>query len=101
MDSAALTDALTSGTIGGAALDVVHPEPLPEGHLLWSLANVIITPHMSGDTQDCPDDLGELFVRRVGKCNVTDNGEASAQSPVLMVKPGQGQLRRRDPSTKR
>jgi phosphoglycerate dehydrogenase-like enzyme len=66
VDTAALTDALTSGTIAGAALDVVRPEPRPEGHPLWSLENVIITPHMCGDTEGYPDDLGQLFVRRVG-----------------------------------
>jgi phosphoglycerate dehydrogenase-like enzyme len=48
----ALTEALASGSIAGAALDVVHPEPLPEGHALWNMENVIITPHMSGDTED-------------------------------------------------
>ena len=58
----ALTDALASGAIAGAALDVVHPEPLPAGHALWSMENVIITPHMSGDTEDHIDDLGLLFL---------------------------------------
>jgi phosphoglycerate dehydrogenase-like enzyme len=62
VDTAALTDALASGSIAGAALDVVHPEPLPEGHALWSMENVIITPHMCGDTEDYLDDLGKLFV---------------------------------------
>jgi phosphoglycerate dehydrogenase-like enzyme len=58
----ALTEALASGSIAGAALDVVHPEPLPAGHALWNMENVIITPHMSGDTEDYLDDLGKLFV---------------------------------------
>lgn len=62
VDTEALIGALTSGTITGAALDVVHPEPLPAGHALWNLENVIITPHMSGDTEDYLDDLGKLFV---------------------------------------
>jgi D-3-phosphoglycerate dehydrogenase len=42
-----LVEALTAGRLGGAALDVTEPEPLPEGHLLWSLDNVIITPHVA------------------------------------------------------
>lgn len=58
----ALTEALATGSIAGAALDVVHPEPLPAGHTLWSMKNVIITPHMSGDTEDYLDDLGLLFL---------------------------------------
>jgi phosphoglycerate dehydrogenase-like enzyme len=37
--------ALENEVIGGAALDVTDPEPLPDGHRLWSLPNCIITPH--------------------------------------------------------
>jgi len=70
VDTPALLEALTSGAIAGAALDVVHPEPLPEGHPLWDMANVIITPHMSGDTEDYLDDLGKLFVENLKRyCN--------------------------------
>lgn len=43
--------ALQEGQIGGAALDVTDPEPLPEGHPLWSLPNCIVTPHV-GSTWD-------------------------------------------------
>lgn len=45
-----LVAALRDGTIGGAGLDVTDPEPLPDGHPLWSLDNCIITPH-TGNTQ--------------------------------------------------
>lgn len=61
----ALVDALRSGVISGAALDVVHPEPLPAEHPLWGMDNVILTPHMSGDTEDHLDDLGKLFVENL------------------------------------
>ncbi|MDQ3659855.1 MAG: D-isomer specific 2-hydroxyacid dehydrogenase family protein [Actinomycetota bacterium] len=47
VDTDALVDALQSGVIGGAALDVTAPEPLPEGHPLWELENCIITPHIA------------------------------------------------------
>ena len=40
-----LVAALRAGAIGGAALDVTEPEPLPDGHPLWSLPNCMITPH--------------------------------------------------------
>jgi phosphoglycerate dehydrogenase-like enzyme len=41
-----LVDALRSDRIGGAGLDVTDPEPLPDGHPLWSLPNCLITPHV-------------------------------------------------------
>jgi phosphoglycerate dehydrogenase-like enzyme len=42
-----LIDALHAGVIGGAALDVTDPEPLPDDHPLWSTPNCIITPHVA------------------------------------------------------
>jgi phosphoglycerate dehydrogenase-like enzyme len=47
VDQAALVDALTSGGIAGAALDVTDPDPLPSESPLWDMENVIITPHVS------------------------------------------------------
>ncbi len=46
-----LVAALTQRSIGGAALDVTDPEPLPDGHPLWSLPNCLITPHI-GNTPE-------------------------------------------------
>ena len=46
-----LVEALRDGVIGGAGLDVTDPEPLPEGHPLWSLPNCVITPHV-GNTPE-------------------------------------------------
>lgn len=43
-----LVDALNDGTLTGAALDVTDPEPLPQDHPLWSARNAIVTPHVSG-----------------------------------------------------
>jgi len=48
VDQEALTDALLSGAIAGAGLDVFEEEPLPKRSKLWKLPNVIITPHVSG-----------------------------------------------------
>ncbi|WP_120521055.1 D-2-hydroxyacid dehydrogenase [Arthrobacter celericrescens] len=70
VETDALIAALESGSIAAAALDVVDPEPLPEGHALWGMENVIITPHMCGDTVDYLDDLGKLFVENLRRyCN--------------------------------
>jgi phosphoglycerate dehydrogenase-like enzyme len=51
VDTDALVDALRAGSIGGAALDVTDPEPLPDGHPLWSLPNCLITPHSANPWQ--------------------------------------------------
>ena len=48
VDTEALCNALESGALGGAALDVTDPEPLPPGHRLWKMKNAVITPHISG-----------------------------------------------------
>lgn len=48
IDTDALCDAVESGKIAGAALDVTDPEPLPSGHRMWKIENICITPHISG-----------------------------------------------------
>lgn len=50
VDTEALVDALRAERLGGAALDVTEPEPLPAGHPLWELPNCLITPH-TADTE--------------------------------------------------
>ena len=50
IDHEALADVLNAGKIYGAALDVTCPEPLPQEHPLWKCRNVLITPHISGQT---------------------------------------------------
>lgn len=47
IDTDALVAALEAGAIGGAGLDVTSPEPLPDDHPLWTLPNVVITPHVA------------------------------------------------------
>lgn len=63
VDHDALADALNAGNIFGAALDVTWPEPLPQEHPLWRCRNVIITPHVSGQTFAGLKDKEDFFFR--------------------------------------
>jgi phosphoglycerate dehydrogenase-like enzyme len=56
-----LVDALATGTIAGAALDVFEIEPLPAGSPLWSIPNVLVSPHMSGDYVGFEIDMMTVF----------------------------------------
>lgn len=53
--TADLVAALQSGKIGAAGLDVTDPEPLPAGHPLWTMENVLITPHVAAWTDEAAD----------------------------------------------
>jgi phosphoglycerate dehydrogenase-like enzyme len=63
VDTDDLVEALLDGSIGGAALDVTEPEPLPDGHRLWSFPNVVITPHV-GNTPEMGIPLLAGFIER-------------------------------------
>lgn len=54
VDTGALRDALAAGRLGGAAIDVTDPEPLPSDDPLWTMPNVIVTPHVAGYGGDVP-----------------------------------------------
>lgn len=58
----ALIEALRAGTIAGAALDVFEVEPLPAESPLWSMPNVLVSPHMSGDYAGFEVDMMGVFV---------------------------------------
>lgn len=65
VDTAALIDALNAGHLAGAALDVVHEEPLAPSHPLWHTANVLITPHTSGFRADHWFDVVDLLAENI------------------------------------
>lgn len=60
-----LVAALERGAIGGAALDVTDPEPLPEGHRLWGMDNVLITPHVANTWDMALPELAGLIERNL------------------------------------
>lgn len=61
VDTDALVDALASGEIAGAGLDVTDPEPLPDGHPLWDEPRCLITPHQA----DTPEMTAPLLAERI------------------------------------
>ena len=75
VDTDALVDALRDGSIGGAALDVTEPEPLPTGHPLWDMPNALITPHTAN-----PRSIGGALVAQRLRENVRRFG---AGEPLL------------------
>jgi phosphoglycerate dehydrogenase-like enzyme len=62
VDEPALVAALRTGAIAGAALDVFATEPLPDDSPLWSMPNVIVSPHISGDADGTLREVVEVFV---------------------------------------
>jgi phosphoglycerate dehydrogenase-like enzyme len=76
VDTEALCDALESGHLGGAALDVTDPEPLPAGHRLWHIENALITPHIAGGFW-----LRQTYENIVALC--IDNARRYAQGEAL------------------
>ncbi|MEJ8278421.1 D-2-hydroxyacid dehydrogenase [Pseudonocardia spirodelae] len=62
-----LTGALATGRIAGAALDVFEVEPLPADSPLWTMENVLLSPHMSGDVVGWKDMLVALFADNLAR----------------------------------
>ena len=80
VDLAALTRALKQGELAGAGLDVFEEEPLAEGHPLWAMENVMITPHVGAESDRIEDRRIELILDNMRRfrdgrplLNVVDN----------------------------
>src|SRR5690606_22268924 len=64
-DGAALAKALDEKRLAGAGLDVTDPEPLPPDSPLWEFENVVITPHIAGQSDKFPDRQLAVFKENV------------------------------------
>jgi phosphoglycerate dehydrogenase-like enzyme len=67
IDEPALVAGLENGSLGGAVLDVFEREPLDPASPLWSLPNVIISPHSAGVRPDHWDDVIDLFSENLSR----------------------------------
>jgi len=65
VDEPALIDALRAGAVAGAALDVTAEEPLPAESPLWTMENVLVTPHAGGETRRYEDRVIDLLLENL------------------------------------
>ena len=91
VDTDALVAALAAGSIAGAALDVTDPEPLPDGHPLWTEPRALITPHRANFGEAADSEMHGLFTRQIRRWiageelsgRVEPVGGTSAQGELL------------------
>jgi phosphoglycerate dehydrogenase-like enzyme len=67
IDEPALLDALQSGHVAAAALDVFADEPLPPDHPFWAMPQVVVSPHMAGDVVGWRDVAVDAFLENLGR----------------------------------
>jgi D-2-hydroxyacid dehydrogenase (NADP+) len=77
VDEAALIAALQSGRPAGAGLDVFEEEPLPASSPLWTMPNVIISPHVAGSSDRIATRFTDLFLENIARYR--------AERPLLNV----------------
>jgi phosphoglycerate dehydrogenase-like enzyme len=65
VDEDALIEALRAGRLAAAALDVTREEPLPQASPLWTMPNVLITPHKAGETQRTEDGVIDILLDNI------------------------------------
>lgn len=83
VDELALTDALSQGRLGGAALDVFATEPLAQDSALWTLPNVLISPHTAALSARENEQIVDLFVTNLRRYLVGDELAGRVHSPVF------------------
>jgi phosphoglycerate dehydrogenase-like enzyme len=80
VDEVALCRALSAGVIAGAAIDVTVEEPLPPTSPLWTMANVLITPHTAGETRRYEDNVLDILEENLGRLW---RGESSLRNQIV------------------
>ena len=73
VDTDALVDALRTNDVGGVALDVTDPEPLPADHPLWTFENAMITPHNAGNTPEYFARRADILAENVAALDADDD----------------------------
>ncbi|MBP0623349.1 D-2-hydroxyacid dehydrogenase [Cupriavidus consociatus] len=73
VEQKALADALKSGHLGGAGLDVTEIEPLPEADAFWDMPNLLITPHVAGGGELVKEKLAALIIDNINRKKRGDN----------------------------
>jgi phosphoglycerate dehydrogenase-like enzyme len=92
VDEDALLAGARDGRIGAAALDVFEHEPLPAEHPFWSMDNVLVSPHMSGDLVGWKGRVVDRFAANLRRwmngeplVDVVDLREQRASAPALIT----------------
>jgi len=80
VDEPALIAALNAGQIAGAGLDVTVEEPLPEASPLWTMPNVLVTPHTAGETRKYEDNVLDLLMENLDRLY---RGETTLKNQIV------------------
>jgi phosphoglycerate dehydrogenase-like enzyme len=90
VDEKALLDALRSGHLSGAALDVFDQEPLPSAHPFWAMDNVLVSPHMSGDVVGWQRASVQLFIDNLDRWRRCEPLQNVVDKSALIGSPADG-----------
>ena len=86
VDHDALVQALDQKAILGAGLDVTDPEPLPQGHPLLKMPNVVVTPHLGSATIQTRTKMTRMAIANIQA--VLQGGTMPAEVPLSLDDPG-------------
>ena len=93
---AALVEALQSGQLAGAGLDVTEVEPLPPSSELWDLPNIIITPHVGAQAAYRADDTTNLIAENLRRYLAGEPLYNLVDKRLGFPEPGVARWRKRD-----